>query len=144
MKKPVSFYSEGCRLVGDVYYPDGPAGMRPRAGIVLGHGYTGRHRESHGCIIWSRATIRKFEAELAYLGIMTPGEITLNVVRNDPADNRYLECALEGAAGVRRAAVRRRQPVSRRIPARSRARACRRRRRRDRASTPGGAGPRSR
>lgn len=37
-------------------------------------------------------------AELAYLGIMTPGEITLNVVRNDPADNRYLECAVEGAA----------------------------------------------
>ena len=37
-------------------------------------------------------------AELAYLGIMTPGEITLNVVRNDTADNRYLECALEGAA----------------------------------------------
>ena len=36
--------------------------------------------------------------ELAYLGIMTPGEITLNVVRNDPADNRYLECAVEGAA----------------------------------------------
>ena len=34
--------------------------------------------------------------------------------------------------------------VSRRIPARSRARACRRRRRRDRAATPGGAGPRSR
>src|SRR5438552_19089077 len=33
----------------------------------------------------------------AYLGIMTPGEITLNVVRTDPADNRYLECALEGA-----------------------------------------------
>jgi predicted nucleic acid-binding protein len=37
-------------------------------------------------------------AELAYLGIMTPGEITLNIVRNDPADNRYLECAVEGAA----------------------------------------------
>ena len=47
---------------------------------------------------WSRATIREFVAELAYLGIMTPGEITLNVVRTDPADNRYLECALEGAA----------------------------------------------
>ena len=29
---------------------------------------------------------------------MTPGEITLNVVRNDPADNRYLECGVEGAA----------------------------------------------
>ena len=25
-------------------------------------------------------------------------EITLNVVRNDPTYNRYLECALEGAA----------------------------------------------
>ena len=45
---------------------------------------------------WSRATIREFVAELAYLGIMTPGEITLNVVRTDPADNSYLECALEG------------------------------------------------
>ena len=41
MKKPVSFYSEGCRLVGDVYDPDD---LRPgdrRAGIVLCHGYTG-------------------------------------------------------------------------------------------------------
>ena len=41
MKKPVSFYSEGCRLVGDVYYPDGPGRNVPRAGIVLCHGYTG-------------------------------------------------------------------------------------------------------
>jgi len=41
VKKPVSFYSEGCRLVGDVYYPDGPGGNAPRAGIVLCHGYTG-------------------------------------------------------------------------------------------------------
>ena len=41
MKKPVSFYSEGCRLVGDVYYPDGPGRNAPRAGIVLCHGYTG-------------------------------------------------------------------------------------------------------
>lgn len=47
---------------------------------------------------WPRAKVREFAAELAYLGIMTPGEITLNVVRNDPADNRYLECAVEGAA----------------------------------------------
>jgi uncharacterized protein len=37
-------------------------------------------------------------AELSSLAIMTPGEITLNVVRSDPADNRYLECAVEGAA----------------------------------------------
>lgn len=41
MKKPVSFYSEGCRLVGDVYYPDGPDRDAARAGIVLCHGYTG-------------------------------------------------------------------------------------------------------
>jgi len=41
VKKPVSFYSEGCRLVGDVYYPDGPGRNVPRAGIVLCHGYTG-------------------------------------------------------------------------------------------------------
>jgi len=47
---------------------------------------------------WPQAKIRDFVAGLAYLGIMTPGEITLNVVRNDPADNRYLECAVEGAA----------------------------------------------
>src|SRR5262245_30671876 len=41
MKKPVAFFSEGVRLVGDVYYP---ADLRPkekRAGIVLCHGYTG-------------------------------------------------------------------------------------------------------
>src|SRR6266849_5754743 len=39
--KPVTFYSEGCRLVGDVFYPaDLPAGQK-RAGVVLCHGYTG-------------------------------------------------------------------------------------------------------
>lgn len=41
VKRPVSFYSEGVRLVGDVYHPEG---LRPgdrRAGIVLCHGYTG-------------------------------------------------------------------------------------------------------
>ena len=35
MKNPVTFYSEGLRLVGDVYYP---AALRPgekRAGVVL-------------------------------------------------------------------------------------------------------------
>ena len=41
MKKPVTFYSEGLRLSGDVYYPaDLPPGEK-RAGIVLCHGYTG-------------------------------------------------------------------------------------------------------
>jgi hypothetical protein len=41
VKKAVSFYSEGTRLVGDVYYPDAGAPTDPRAGIVLCHGYTG-------------------------------------------------------------------------------------------------------
>jgi dipeptidyl aminopeptidase/acylaminoacyl peptidase len=41
MKQPVSFYSEGVRLVGDVYHPEGVRPGEPRAGIVLCHGYTG-------------------------------------------------------------------------------------------------------
>jgi fermentation-respiration switch protein FrsA (DUF1100 family) len=41
MRKPVSFYSEGCKLDGDLFVPDGlPPGAR-RAGVVLCHGYTG-------------------------------------------------------------------------------------------------------
>lgn len=41
MRTPVIFYSEGVKLVGDVYHP---ADLKPgalRAGIVLCHGYTG-------------------------------------------------------------------------------------------------------
>ena len=41
MKRPVTFYSEGCKLVGDVYYPDDLQPGERRAGIVLCHGYTG-------------------------------------------------------------------------------------------------------
>jgi alpha-beta hydrolase superfamily lysophospholipase len=41
MKKPVSFYSEGVSLVGDVYYPDDLRPDERRSGIVLCHGYTG-------------------------------------------------------------------------------------------------------
>jgi fermentation-respiration switch protein FrsA (DUF1100 family) len=41
MKQPVAFYSEGVRLVGDVYYPDDLRPGERRAGIVLCHGYTG-------------------------------------------------------------------------------------------------------
>src|SRR5713226_1028669 len=41
VKKPLSFYSEGARLVGDVYYPDDVGSGEQRAGIVLCHGYTG-------------------------------------------------------------------------------------------------------
>jgi uncharacterized protein len=41
VKKAVSFYSEGVRLVGDVYRPDDVRAGERRAGIVLCHGYTG-------------------------------------------------------------------------------------------------------
>jgi dipeptidyl aminopeptidase/acylaminoacyl peptidase len=37
----VSFYSEGTRLSGDLFLPDGLASDEKRAGIVLCHGYTG-------------------------------------------------------------------------------------------------------
>ena len=37
----VSFYSEGVRLEGDLYRPDGAGQDDARAGIVLCHGYTG-------------------------------------------------------------------------------------------------------
>ena len=38
---PVSFHSEGFRLVGDLYRPDGLGSGEARAGVVLCHGYTG-------------------------------------------------------------------------------------------------------
>ena len=41
MKTPVTFYSEGVKLDGDVYVPDDVRPREKRAGIVLCHGYTG-------------------------------------------------------------------------------------------------------
>lgn len=41
MPTPIHFYSEGHRLVGDLYLPDGLQPGERRAGIVLCHGYTG-------------------------------------------------------------------------------------------------------
>jgi uncharacterized protein len=41
MKRPVIFYSEGCKLSGDLYLPDNLGAGEGRAGIVLCHGYTG-------------------------------------------------------------------------------------------------------
>ena len=41
MKQPITFYSEGFKLLGDVYYPDDLRSGETRAGIVLCHGYTG-------------------------------------------------------------------------------------------------------
>ena len=47
---------------------------------------------------WPHAKVQAFVAELGNVAILTPGELTLDIVRNDPDDNRYLECAVEGAA----------------------------------------------
>jgi len=40
-KQPASFYSEGHKLDGDLYLPEGLATSDIRAGVVLCHGYTG-------------------------------------------------------------------------------------------------------
>ena len=41
MKHAVTFYSEGCKLSGDLYLPEGLRPKDRRAGIVLCRGYTG-------------------------------------------------------------------------------------------------------
>ena len=41
MKHPVEFYSEGYKLRGDVFVPDGIARGESRAAVLLCHGYTG-------------------------------------------------------------------------------------------------------
>ena len=48
---------------------------------------------------WSHAQVQRFLALLADIAILTPGDLTLEVIEQDPADNRYLECAVEGNAG---------------------------------------------
>lgn len=47
---------------------------------------------------WSGKALREFIDDLAHLAILTPGELSLRVINEDPADNRYLECAVEGEA----------------------------------------------
>ncbi len=41
VKKPISFYSEGFKLDGDLFFPDELGSDEIRSGIVLCHGYTG-------------------------------------------------------------------------------------------------------
>ena len=41
MKRAVEFYSEGFKLVGDIYVPDGLPSGEHRAAVLLCHGYTG-------------------------------------------------------------------------------------------------------
>ena len=40
-KQAVTFYSQGCKLMGDLYRPDNLGDGETRAGILLCHGYTG-------------------------------------------------------------------------------------------------------
>lgn len=47
---------------------------------------------------WPEECIQTFIEDLAYLAIPTPGKLRLNVIKDDPADDRYLECAVEGEA----------------------------------------------
>ena len=41
MKRAIEFYSEGFKLQGDVYVPDGLTAGETRSAILLCHGYTG-------------------------------------------------------------------------------------------------------
>ena len=41
MKRAIEFYSEGFKLCGDVYVPDGLAAGETRSAVLLCHGYTG-------------------------------------------------------------------------------------------------------
>jgi uncharacterized protein len=47
---------------------------------------------------WSTQRIEAYLEDLAALSILTPGKLTLSIVKEDPSDNRYLECAIEGEA----------------------------------------------
>ena len=51
--------------------------------------------ERHG---WSESQHQAFIEDIVSLAISTPGALTLTVIQDDPADNRYLECAVEGQA----------------------------------------------
>ena len=47
---------------------------------------------------WSEEQLQAFLDNLAHIAIMTPGLLTLTVITEDPPDDRYLECAVEGEA----------------------------------------------
>jgi hypothetical protein len=46
---------------------------------------------------WSQAMVQQFLFRLTTIATTTPGDLVLSVV-DDPSDNRYLECAVEGNA----------------------------------------------
>jgi uncharacterized protein len=47
---------------------------------------------------WSEEQLQAFLDSLAHIAILTPGTLTLVVITEDPRDDRYLECAVEGEA----------------------------------------------
>ena len=47
---------------------------------------------------WQPEQMQIFVEDLGHLAIPTPGERRLNVIAEDPSDNRYLECAIDGEA----------------------------------------------
>jgi len=47
---------------------------------------------------WSEEQLQAFLNNLAHIAILTPGVLTLAVITEDPPDDRYLECAVEGEA----------------------------------------------
>jgi putative PIN family toxin of toxin-antitoxin system len=50
--------------------------------------------------VWTEAEIDRFLHSLASFSLKTPGALTVNIITDDPSDNRYLECAVEGSADV--------------------------------------------
>lgn len=48
---------------------------------------------------WSDARVLEFVEDVQSLAILVPGELRLKVIAEDPSDDRYLECAIEGEAG---------------------------------------------
>jgi uncharacterized protein len=47
---------------------------------------------------WSKQRIVTFVGNLGDLAIVTAGTLRLSVIREDPDDDRYVECAVEGSA----------------------------------------------
>jgi hypothetical protein len=47
---------------------------------------------------WTEARLHTFLEDLVHLAISTPGDLALSVIADDPSDDRYLECAIEGEA----------------------------------------------
>ena len=47
---------------------------------------------------WTESQIAEFIRHLQGLAMVTPGKLVFSAVTQDPSDNRYLECAVEGEA----------------------------------------------